>query len=119
MSTAIAARDLVSRPWARAVWYGLALVAVIGVFIADHRALLWIVSFGASGLLCSANAVRARRFHCMYTGPIFLAGALATALRAAGVISLSWTVIGAGVFLGVVGALAWERARNTSSNHCC
>ena len=120
MRSALAAPDLVSRPWARAVWYGLGLLAIVGIFDAEHRALLWTLAFGASGILCAANVVRSRRFHCMYTGPIYLAGALATVLRGVGSISLSWAWIGSGVFFGVVGALVWERARNdcSTTNRC-
>jgi hypothetical protein len=121
MSGVAAARDLVSRPWARATWCALALVAVIGFVVPQLRPVLWIVAFGASGLMCVANAIRSRRFHCMYTGPIYLAGAVATVLRAAGLISLSWMWIGGGVSVGVVGALIWERARNDSAaaSRCC
>ena len=121
MSGAVAPRDLVSRPWARATWCGLALVAVLGALISDARPVLWVVAFGASGIMCVANAVRSRRFHCMYTGPIYLAGAVATVLRAAGVLSLSWAWIGGGVLLGVSAALAWERGRRdlSSTNRCC
>ncbi len=121
MSAVAAARDLVSRPWARATWIGLALVAVLGIFVDDLRAVLWMVAFGISGLMCVTNAIRSRRWHCMFTGPIYLAGAAAAVLRALGLISLSWTWIGTGVFVGVVGALVWERVRRdpASATRCC
>lgn len=121
LANARTAQDLVSRPWARATWYSLGLLAIVASFDADHRVLLWTLAFGASGVMCVVNAVRARRFHCMYTGPIYLVGAATTILRGVGATSLPWAWIGAGVFFGVVGALAWERARCDASttNRCC
>jgi hypothetical protein len=120
MNTVSVSRDLVARPWARAIWCSLAFVAFIGVFTSELRPLLWATSFAGSGLLCLANVVLSGRFHCMYTGPIFLAGAGVTVLRASGIVSLSWAWIGGAVFVGVVGALAWERARRTpGSQGCC
>ena len=119
-ASAVPARDLLSRPWARAAWCGFALLAIVGVFAAEPRAALWTLAFGGSGLLCLANAIRSRRFHCIYTGPIFLLGALSTLLRTAGVISISWAWIGSAVFVGVAGALVWERIRHgASTNRCC
>ncbi len=114
-------RDLVSRPWARAAWLALALLAVVGIFVPALRAPLWITAFGVSGLLCVANAIRSRRFHCKYTGPIFLVGAAATGVRAVGLVPMPWSLIGAGVSLGVAGAIVWERARHdaSTSHRCC
>ena len=120
VAATVASRDLVARPWARAVWCALGLLAGAGVFVPALRTVLWVTSFGGSGLLCLVNVVRSRRFHCMYTGPIYLAGATLTVLRAAGVIDVSWAWIGGAVFVGVVGALAWERRRGPSSApRCC
>jgi hypothetical protein len=120
MSTALASRDLVARPWARAIWWSLALLALIGAFAQGLRPVLWTTSFGSSGLLCLVNVARSRRFHCMYTGPVFVAGGVATVLRAVGIIAFSWAWIGGAVFVGVVGALVWERARGgPSSRGCC
>jgi hypothetical protein len=120
MNTAAASRDLVASPWARGIWYGLAFLALVGVRVHDLRPIIWTTSFGGSGLLCLVNVVRSRRFHCMYTGPIFLAGAAATVLRAAGAVALPWSWIGGSVFVGVVGALAWERLRGAPrGQRCC
>ena len=120
MNAPAASRDLVARPWALGIWYGLALFALLGLLLRDLRPFIWTASFGVSGLLCVVNAVRSRRFHCMYTGPIFLAGVAATVLRATGAIELPWGLIGGFVFVGVVGALAWERLRGaTSGQGCC
>jgi hypothetical protein len=115
---ALASRDLVTRPWARGLWCGLGLLAFAGFFQTQAQALLWIVSFGVSGALCIVNAVRSGRFHCAYTGPIFLTGALATALRAAGVIGVPSAWIGGAVYLAVGGALTWERWRGAGPQ-CC
>lgn len=120
MSSVTASRDLVSHPWARATWIALALVAGLGVFVADLRAVLWVVAFGISGLMCVTNAIRSGRWHCMYTGPIYLGGAVASVLRGLGLISFSWIWIGAVVFVGVLGTLVWERVRHDSASaNCC
>jgi hypothetical protein len=116
---ALASKDLVTRPWARGLWCGLGVIALAGFFLPGLQTPLWIVSFGVSGTLCMANAVRSGRFHCAYTGPFFLTGALATALRAAGLIAVPSSWIGGAVVLAVGGALAWERWRGTPGPQCC
>jgi hypothetical protein len=97
------ALDLGSRRWAVAIWaLGLA-AAAIGFFWEAGRAPLWLLAFGTSGALCTLNGIRSRRFHCLFTGPIFLTGATLVGLRWAGHLgSWSWNGIG----LGVLGAVA-------------
>lgn len=93
-------RDLLSRAWARAVW-ALAGVAVIAGFFAEAwRPAFWFLGFGMSGVLCVANAVRSKRFHCAFTGPLLLVGAALTVTRALGLHTLGWMAIGVGVVLG-------------------
>ncbi len=65
--------DLGGLPWARLVW-GIGVLVILAGFIWEiGRPVLWTAAFGSSGALCLANAIRARRFHCVITGPIFLA----------------------------------------------
>lgn len=98
-------RDLVSRTWARAVWVSGAVAVVAGFLYEPLRPLAWSAAFGVSGVLCVANALRSGRFHCAFTGPIFLVGAVVTFARAIGVLTLGWTTIGGAVVIGVV--IAW------------
>jgi hypothetical protein len=119
MNTFDASRDLVGARWARTVWCALAIVALVGAFAPAARALLWTASFAVSGILCLVNAIRSRRFHCMYTGPIYLAGAVATLARASGLVAWPWAWIGCSVLVGVLGALVWERLRGAPDAHRC
>lgn len=115
------ARDLGARPWAVAVW-GLAVVgSLAGFFWAGARPLLWSAAFGVSGILCVANALRSRRLHCLFTGPIFLGGTALVVLRWAGYLALGWSWIGGGV-LGLVGAallLESVLGKNRIGGRCC
>jgi len=63
---------------------------------------------GVSGALCVVNAIRAGRFHCMFPGPIFLAGAGRTVLRARSAVDLRWNWIDGGVVAAVAAALVVE-----------
>ncbi|HKV28421.1 MAG TPA: hypothetical protein VJN90_09150, partial [Candidatus Acidoferrales bacterium] len=54
------------------------------------------------------NAARCRRLHCYITGPVFLLGALMTALNAAGVTHILWLYIGWGVIIGVAAGFVVE-----------
>ena len=95
------ARDLVCTGWSCAVWCICGAAFVAGFSTERWRPVLWIASLGVAGALCLVNAARCRRLHCYITGPVFLLGALLTALNAAGVTHIPWLYIGWGVIIGV------------------
>jgi len=111
----------VSRPRSCSVWCACAAALVAGFSAARWRPVLWIAGLSVAGVLCVANAVRCRRLHCYITGPVFLAGALLSALNAAGVTHIPWMRLGWGVVIGaaagmIIEALAGKYARGASAN---
>jgi hypothetical protein len=50
--------------------------------------LVWTASLLVMGSACVANALRCGRVHCWFTGPFFLAMALACVLHGTGAVSL-------------------------------
>ena len=103
-------RDLVARPWAILGWLLGAAGVALGFWYESLRPIAWTAAFGASGVLCTVNALRSRRFHCAFTGPLFLIGALLTLARAIGWITISWNLIGWGVVASVLGFVLVEVA---------
>lgn len=101
-------RDLAARPWAVVGWILGAAVIALGFWSESLRPIAWTVGFGASGILCTVNAFRSRRFHCAFTGPLFLVGALLTVARAIGWITFSWNLIGWTVVASVLGFVIIE-----------
>lgn len=100
--------DLVATRWSLAIWW-ICGAAIIAGFSTPHwRPLLWICGMGISGALCVVNAVRCHRMHCYITGPVFLLGALLTALNIAGVTAIPWQWLGLGVVIGVVAGMVIE-----------
>ena len=118
---AYAKKDLVSAPWACAIWCLCGAAFFSGFSAARWRPALWIGALGVAGVLCVTNAVRCQRLHCYITGPVFLAGALLTALNAAGITHIPWMKLGWGVVIGaaagmIIEALAGKYARGASAN---
>ena len=118
---ACAANNLVSTPWSCAIWCACGAAFGAGFSVARWRPALWIAGLGVAGVLCVANAVRCRRLHCYITGPVFLAGALLSALNAAGVTHIPWMKLGWGVVIGaavgmIIEALAGKYAQGASAN---
>jgi hypothetical protein len=103
--------DLIAARWACFLWCAAGIAFLAGCVAADWRALLWISSLSAAGLLCVLNASRCHRTHCYITGPVFLLGALLTAVRAANVFFIPWNWIAYEVFLGSLAAWLLEVAR--------
>ena len=79
-------KDLLAKPLSFFTAWGAPLIALIGLqFMASFIPLpvVVVVSTGAlawMGVACLANAARCGRRHCFYSGPIFLAAAIATLL---------------------------------------
>jgi hypothetical protein len=61
-----------------------------------------------AGISCVINAMRCGRFHCHFTGPLYLLGALATLLSGLGVVALQWRWIFSLVLCGSVLAFVPE-----------
>lgn len=96
-----AANDLVSAAWAIATWWLCGAAIAAGFGTPRWRLLLWIAEMGVAGTLCLVNAARCHRTHCYITGPVYLLGALLTALNAAGITAIPWLKLGLGVVIGV------------------
>jgi hypothetical protein len=96
------------------------VAVVLGFLLQAVRPIAWTVGFGASGTLCVVNAIRSKRFHCAFTGPLFLLGAALTIARASGLLTVSWMVIGWGVVTGVLGFLVIEMVTGKRRiGRCC
>jgi hypothetical protein len=104
-------RDLVRRRAALVLWVLPTVLVVIGACWPDGRAALWIPSLVVMGAACVVNAARCRRLHCHLTGPLFLLGALATALDALGVVAIDARWVLAALVVGTVAAFGLERVR--------
>ncbi len=90
------------------VIYGAGLLAMQvwpGVEAYDTALLL-----GALGLACGINFARNRTYHCAITAPIFLLGAVAAGLDAAGVWSVPENILWPLVMIGVGAAFLLEFA---------
>lgn len=61
---------------------------------------IWTGALTQMGTACLVNASGCRRLHCYFTGPFYMAGALASLLRGLGTIRLSWGAIGLAMLLG-------------------
>lgn len=108
-----ARRDLVASRLALLVWCLPAVLIILGAFVPASRAALWIPSFAVMGSACLVNARRCGRLHCHITGPLFLLGAITSALDALGIAAVSWRLVLAVVTIGAASAygLEWLRGK--------
>lgn len=70
------------------------------------RGALWAAAFATMGGGCARNALRCRRLHCYFTGPLFLALAALSLLHGTGAVGLGsngWGWIGASALIGGIG----------------
>lgn len=106
-------RDLVGGWWAVLLWCVPTALVLVGVLAPSVRPLLWIPSFAIMGVACLVNARGCGRLHGFVTGPLFLVAALATALDAFALVSVSWRLILVGVGVGTLLAysLEWVRGK--------
>jgi len=91
-------KDLLGTRWAFLLWWVPVALIVIGgvsfktgntVILGDvTRTALWTLGFAMAGSACLLNAVRCRRLHCFFTGPMFLLLAAASLLYGLGVLPL-------------------------------
>lgn len=108
-----ARRDLVRNRAGLLLWCVPAALIVIGAVWSDARAMLWIPSYGIMGIACLHNARRCGRLHCHLTGPLYLLGAVATALEAFAIVPIGWTWIFLSTAVGTAASFALERVRGT------
>jgi copper chaperone CopZ len=66
-----------------------------------------------AGGACLLNASRCGRLHCFLTGPLFLLGAIATALDASGLVAIDWRWVLGALVTGTMVASALEWGRGT------
>src|SRR5215475_4851503 len=67
------------------------------------RTVLWTTSLGFMGVVCLVNASRCGRIHCLFTGPFFILGAVASLGFGLGLLPLGasgWKWIGAVIIIG-------------------
>jgi hypothetical protein len=105
--------DLVRGWTAVALWCVPTILILVGAFVDEARAALWIPSFAIMGVACLVNARGCGRLHCFVTGPLFLLAAVTTALDAYSVIRFDWTwiLVGAGVGTLFAYGLEWFRGK--------
>ncbi len=97
--------DLVSKRRTRLLLWQVPTAAIIASFFLSNsavKATIWTAAFTQMGVACLANASRCGRLHCYFTGPFFLAGALASLLRGVGTVQLGWGRLGLTMLVGGV-----------------
>lgn len=88
--------DLSGRRWLSiALWRVPQLLLIFGLFWPEGIGPLWSLGFAWIGGSCTANAVRCGRVHCSIMGPLLIVLGLASLANTVGMISVSWTIIGA------------------------
>jgi hypothetical protein len=69
------------------------------------RTALWTTSLAFMGVVCLVNARRCSRIHCLFTGPFFILGAIASLWYGLGFLPLGssgWKWIGAVTIIGAI-----------------
>ncbi len=95
--------DLVAVPRTQLVLWRLPTAAIIASSVVKDSPLkagIWTVAFGQMGVACLVNATRCGRLHCYFTGPLFLLGSVASALRGLRLLPLSWDQLGVTMLFG-------------------
>lgn len=114
-------KDLLGAGWALAVWALGLLGVAAGVWRDDLRPVGWTAGFGVAGAMCTANALRSRRLHCVVTGPLLLVGAVLSAIEATTGHGPGWGWIGLGVGVpaAVVIGVELVTGKLTVGGGCC
>jgi hypothetical protein len=73
--------------WARGgkallIWGPAVVLIISGDYWVDAQPWLWFAGFLVAGVACLANAARCGRWHCYFTGPLFLLAAVYSVLVA-------------------------------------
>lgn len=80
-----------------------------GVLWPEARVWLWTPALLLAGAACLVNAARCGRFHCYFTGPLYVIGAAASLLRGVGAAPIGWSWIGWSLAVGSLVAFVPER----------
>jgi len=110
MTSPASSLDWVHQRWpSLLVWKLPAAVLVASALFelaAPARGVVWALAFGTMGFGCVRNALRCRRLHCYFTGPLFLGLAAASLLHGFGAVGLGpsgWSWIGGVALVGGIG----------------
>jgi len=121
VSAAAAPLDWVHRRLPSLLVWKLPMAVLVGTALLDLsppvRGLMWTLAFATMGFGCVRNALRCRRLHCYFTGPLFLGLAALSRLHGTGTFDLGlngWGWIGGialvgGIGLTVLPERVWER----------
>ena len=91
------------------LWAFPLCLAVAGLVMPAWRQILWPLAFFWAGGLCLGNALRCRRVHCTFTGPLYLLAGLIAVGKASGWLSLGWAWLWIVAVLGTVISFIPER----------
>lgn len=99
------------------VWRMPFALFVIGAFWSAGRVWLWVPAMVVAGVACLVNAARCSRLHCHFTAPLYLLGAVATALTALGYVPMTYQQIAIAMFAGTLLAYVpeWTRGKYVRS----
>lgn len=112
MRTACKRNDLANRIVKWLLWGVPIALFVFGGFVGAFPCmLLWTPALLVAGTACVVNAARCGRLHCYLTGPLYLAGVIATLLVGLEFAPPRWNWIAMGVVGGTVLSVAPEWVR--------
>jgi hypothetical protein len=101
--------DLLGTRTAWLVWGAPKLAVIAGLFLPGVRFWLWAPAFFIAGAACLYNARSCGRFHCRFTGPLFLVCSIMTGAVESGRLAMSPFWIPAAAAAGLVLSYAAER----------
>jgi len=101
-------RDLLCRgPSACLLWCVPWFAFALGFWASPAlKTVLWTTSLAFMGVACLVNASRCGRIHCVFTGPFFILGAVASLGYGVGLLplgSFGWSWLGLGIIIGAIG----------------
>jgi hypothetical protein len=101
-------RDLACGGSGLLLWCLPGAALVFSAPMGDARWWVWTPALTIMAVACLVNAARCRRLHCYLTGPVFLAGALLSALRGLEAVGPSWNWISGALLIGLAAGCGAE-----------